>query len=1310
MLLLYVFGYVCTIAPVWLEMADGVERWVVEVLKAAYPQFTAAQIYKIIKANTVEGGFALSSIVALALFSEWHFSWLRARFRFVFREYVGQLITDANEKDSAKRESMTNTLLPIFTGKHPSLDRYMYSLIKWLSNNEPTTNIDGLADMVRWMLEKAECRELLALGADARAEFNGRLRDLLCVHASALKRMVRFDIGAALAILHTDTQGAWGISGTNITQPSDIGPIAAHLLGPPGSGKTSAVRDIVKDLLTDGQRCLVPGSIFLVVASNNMEIQTLAAQVESLGICVILVSDQHHLYAPDRPRIDAIIESLTDPTRYYFIICTVHSLPQLFLSKRDIARVVAQNARRSPFGPVNATKFDISHITARITHVWLSELRAILDALRSDLIELKALTLDLLRRLCSGVRVVLGDAPVDMGSVSLACDLNHTATFTIVVPEPKGQPLVLYDNFKAWLQIACTEIDALPAETGAVFLLDRAGHVPSLADLLRKRWPSRLVMDVTAENPHTGVDLDMLLEKGALVLISPVVMTCVDWKARVNVYGAFFGGGPDAHGWWQMTHRVRWEYATRRIFLNLPFGEMQMGKPGVDERIALLERIMPVILQRETHRLLFGSVEDAVPRDIERTLRENQAQVIADNVDLYCTGGLRIALLAGMIPSAADRRACILELLTGVAPDDSVSLVVWCSCDAFTADSTHVRSVCKVCGTLQTVVPAGVSLSPLRPTQGDSPSVKEAENGVFWRPPGPPMQLRGLPVFSAIDLDSIGHHLRYGWQTPFRDVTAFVSMATATGSTRFEDGVGVSVSAELSAFADSLLNKTTDKVQRALDVLPVQHIGAAGSDLVRSMLASNGADQAEYKTALRVFLFLQDLGLAFTGEVLDRLHDAMRIPWHVLYPKNGIWQKIPWCVQLQRMTGEGANLTRWLHCVKWTITGREPPACGVGSMDQLLDIMGYLRISRMLTFLCEICDFDQSGRPLILSLGGLRIRLDMTLPVLSLVKSADDGRKVIGDVTSGLIALGLGTGVPRDPGLVTVSDLIRMLKQSVRLAFGMSLKLSKDGMLMWNFASLISRIQVLWLRLLRDPPANPSDADRLLVRLVRFELTQVTADKTPVLTIGSVVKPSLPVARAATEEADTQDYEEDAPEDEERTVSQADIDALCAFMGKPVDGFGSFLQCQRLWAGFSATERQLVLGQGGTTRERLQLQLAIRVRAKAIVDDPALPQTALGKAFAKYNAQRATERSATVNEAGSQLSSVLSNLSDLSDIGFARTRDVPEPDTESESDAEDDRPTKYSKFIDGEAGQSTQRQMQEELRLADSGAETDGYD
>jgi hypothetical protein len=67
-------------------------------------------------------------------------------------------------------------------------------------------------------------------------------------------------------------------------------------------------------------------------------------------------------------------------------------------------------------------------------------------------------------------------------------------------------------------------------------------------------------------------------------------------------------------------------------------------------------------------------------------------------------------------------------------------------------------------------------------------------------------------------------------------------------------------------------------------------------------------------------------------------------------------------------------------------------------------------------------------------------------------------------------------------------------------------------------------------------------------------------------------------------------------------------------------------------------------------------------------------------------------------------------LSDLSDIGFARTRDVPEPDTESESDAEDDRPTKYSKFIDGEAGQSTQRQMQEELRLADSGAETDGYD
>ena len=70
----------------------------------------------------------------------------------------------------------------------------------------------------------------------------------------------------------------------------------------------------------------------------------------------------------------------------------------------------------------------------------------------------------------------------------------------------------------------------------------------------------------------------------------------------------------------------------------------------------------------------------------------------------------------------------------------------------------------------------------------------------------------------------------------------------------------------------------------------------------------------------------------------------------------------------------------------------------------------------------------------------------------------------------------------------------------------------------------------------------------------------------------------------------------------------------------------------------------------------------------------------------------------------------MSRLSDLSDIGFARTRDVPEPDTESESDVEDARPTKYSKFIDGEAGQSTRRQDEEEeaeLRLADSGAETE---
>lgn len=409
-----------------------------------------------------------------------------------------------------------------------------------------------------------------------------------------------------------------------------------------------------------------------------------------------------------------------------------------------------------------------------------------------------------------------------------------------------------------------------------------------------------------------------------------------------------------------------------------------------------------------------------------------------------------------------------------------------------------------------------------------------------------------------------------------------------------------------------------------------------------------------------------------------------------------------WCVQCAKQSGEGPHLQRWRAAVNLFVVGEEAPASGVGSMQAVLDMLGCVRFARLLALLCEITGHDQSARPLILSLDGIRVTVDTALLVLTLVKCKADAESVLLDVLSSLRALGLAREVPRDVASVTVMDLIRMVQQTVQFSFGMPMYFSKDGVLKCNYAYLVTRLQVLWLSLMRDLPADPPAAQRFLVGCVRAELVTVTdPTHTPLFDIGGVVRPSAPMPRTAT--ADTAPYDEDEEDSgsEAGGVGEASADdtaALRAYMGNAVAGFGSSVQCGLLWSRLSATEREWVYRRGGTLKEHLKLKLTIRTLVKAILTE--LPQSALGKAYEKL---RNMQRTATVDDAGSQLSSV----SDLSDIGFARTRDVPEPDTESESDAEDDRPTKYSKFIDGEAGQSTQRQMQEELRLADSGAETE---
>ena len=77
---LLVTGVKVEIASTWLEMENGALRFVWEVMRAMYPKLSAAQLELAIKSNTVEGTFALSSFLALALVSEFFFNAVQSFF------------------------------------------------------------------------------------------------------------------------------------------------------------------------------------------------------------------------------------------------------------------------------------------------------------------------------------------------------------------------------------------------------------------------------------------------------------------------------------------------------------------------------------------------------------------------------------------------------------------------------------------------------------------------------------------------------------------------------------------------------------------------------------------------------------------------------------------------------------------------------------------------------------------------------------------------------------------------------------------------------------------------------------------------------------------------------------------------------------------------------------------------------------------------------------------------------------------------------------------------------------------------------
>jgi hypothetical protein len=1305
----YAFGHVAKIAASWLVVTDGAPLYVWNVLKALYPALSVAQITMIVEQNTVEGVFAFSGILTLALLSEWHFSFVRDRFRFFFGDFFTEMIKNANTKAQPALENLTNRVMLVVMPDNPTLlETRVWSLVKWIANLHSTVNYHGLIDMARFMLQKQEVCDIMVLGPHANAEFNTALQDFLSAHAAMLRLHLQEDYGALLACMQFDTTGAYGLPGVNLDRPT-VGPAGVFFYGPPGTGKTTVVCEVIGALRGPGARQIDRGRVLLVVCSNNTERRANEITAERAGYTVLSIDDYRHLFSDASARIADMLAA--NPALLYYCICvTIHSLARLLYSKNALTRAESVHARLGILGPAIARPYDLGICDGRVDCVWLSEVTSCLHATGGPLVPHREITLEVLLRVVSSARVVTGDGPIDEGSMVFVSGLVPGARFICIVPDTPRHDVRLYSDLPAWLACLAAEVTALSATDGAVVLCDSASYVPLLASFVQSKQPGRVVVIFTAESPHDASTIDAMLRAGVIFIISPVIATCLDLQAKCNLYAAFFGHGPDAHTLLQMCNRLRWFKSVRRIFLRPPFGTLDCGPISYGASVDLLSRLLPVVNERERRGCLFPDVESAVPPTVEGVTLRNRVNVTVANLDLFYAGEISYALLAGMCATDVERARCVRQLVLEVEPGEPVALVCWCVCNAAIVDATYDRVKCIYCGELPVVLTATARNRPFMPAEPDSEALMKLEDGFFWRTPGLPCHAPGLPKLSTADMLAIANILRYGNQAEWRWFTAFLSMLRAgRAQLSYVDApAGVAVSPEVKLLVSAMESPSADKTERALAILNVDLVGLSQSRLVRDMLGSCGPDRADNANALRVLLFLQSHALPFTGEVLDRLREQMLVPWHARYPKNHIRQNAMWCVQCAKQSGEGPHLQRWRAAVNLFVVGEEAPASGVGSMQAVLDMLGCVRFARLLALLCEITGHDQSARPLILSLDGIRVTVDTALLVLTLVKCKADAESVLLDVLSSLRALGLAREVPRDVASVTVMDLIRMVQQTVQFSFGMSMYFSKDGVLKCNYAYLLTRLQVLWMSLMRDLPADPPAALKFLVRCVRAELVTVTDPAhTPLFDIGGVVRPSAPMPRTAT--ADTAPYDEDEDSGSEAgDVSEASVDdtaALRAYMGRPVDGFGSSVQCGLLWSRLSATEREWVHRRGGTPKEHLKLKLAIRTLVKAILTE--LPQSALGKAYEKL---RNMQRTATVDDAGSQLSSVLSNLSDLSDIGFARTRDVPEPDTESESDAEDDRPTKYSKFIDGEAGQSTQRQMQEELRLADSGAETDGYD
>lgn len=1304
-----VAGVKVEIASTWLQMVDGALRFVWEVMRAMYPKLSAAQLELAIKSNTVEGTFALSSFLALALVSEFFFNAVQSRFTLHFQNYFTDLVEHVNEKDSTVREKLASVVVATLHAEHPAFspDRY-YTLVKKTLNANRWTNIDGLFKMCRLLLDKPEVKVAMALIPERNAEFNTRVDDILDAHADDLKQLIEHDVTSVMLFMDIDTTGMYFTAGVPMMERY-FGPVQIYLAGPPGTGKTTVAVDIFRNLCANGPRTIGEGQVLLVVVSTKAEQASLAPLLKLAGYDVIDYAATRHLWDPSRSRLDNILAANCDMSKHYALIVTVHSLCNVLYSKSVCTRAQEAWDKRGVFGALQTDTFDLPHFNDRVKGVWFSEAWAIIAALLSLLIDNKDMTIDALRRLAY-VPVVVVDGPVDQSAFSFWFDILPNLKVHILVPQQRPPTVVVFSELPPWLERLRV---ALESPSAVLLMTDRASAVELFYAALRALAPHRDIFYITADMSTFDIkELEALLERKAFVIASPVITVCTDLQTKkAIVLYASFGGGPSPEMIRQSLFRVRDPEAERFLYLQPPHDKVvSMGKPDPDTMSDLLEQIMRIVNSRAVTRgAFFPSVEGAVPTNLGALLRHNEATVITGHMDKYLDGSLPLHLLAGINFNQPVPAAHVARVTMNFDPDVPPALSFLCLCDVRQGDRTSDRDVCLNCGEKPVVVVTGTaSQQPFRlPPSGNT--VKEFEGGFFYKPHCDLQRVPGMPHLSPIDVAAISDTLRHGNQSEFRRITELLSSLLASGAKlSYVEGTpdGTGLPEPLKTLSSALENASSDKMRAAIQALQSKAdlVGLTHDDLLRQMLGATGDEKGELKAALFVHAFMWQLGLPWNNATLDNLTvELALVAWHDRFKNCQLWKKTPPIRQLQTLSGAGGNLERWLDAAYLMCVGVRAPARGIGSAQKLLERLCTMRLARLFTLLCEISGVDQTDRPLILSTQGLHIPYDRGALIVDLVADRTAAALVLADVLSGLAAFSMSGRVPDDPALVSVKDAVILAKLTAKFAFGMTLKFKRDGILRWNPAFLVTRLTVLYLRMKRDGPIPGCSPEHhaYMFGVVREELRCVDDTMTPLLAVAEVPKPSTVIPRTATVNSvaslgSTQPYREDG----DGQITPHQKDALLSYMRGikekhiALEHFTTLDQCDELWSQLDPDQRALVLGGSDTGESRLHLKLKLHLGKLALEIVNRTKDSVLRRGFEKANMLL---RQGTLDSMGSL------------DPGWARTGNVRESDlssseSEEEEEEDDGRKRKRCKFLDDEAGESDR-----EDELVSSSVETQAY-